>query len=49
MGFNYVKSIFLSRATGEEHVGDEGIGGHREKGTGIELEIMVREPGALRG
>lgn len=44
MGFSYVKSIFLSRATGEEHVG-----GHGEKGTGIELEIMVREPGALAG
>jgi hypothetical protein len=47
MGFSYVKSIFLSRATGEEHVGDKG--GHGEKGMGIELEIMVREPGALTG
>ena len=44
MGFKYVKSIFLSRAVGEEHVFD---GGHGEKGKGIELEIMVREPGTL--
>lgn len=44
MGFTYIRSIFLSRAVGEEHVSDEGEGGHGEKGRGIELEIMVREP-----
>ena len=44
MGFEYVRSIFLTRALGEEHVDDEGEGGHGEKGRGIELEIMVREP-----
>lgn len=49
MGFNYVKSIFLSRAVGEEHVCDEGMGGHGEKERGIELEIMVREPRILMG
>jgi hypothetical protein len=47
MGFEYVKSIFLTRAIGEEHVSDEGEGGHGEKGRGIELEIMVREPRVL--
>ena len=47
MGFNYVRSIFLSRAVGEEHVPDEGTGGHGENGRGIELEIMVREATTL--
>jgi hypothetical protein len=47
MGFEYVKSIFLMRAIGEEHVSDEGVGGHGEKGHGIELEIMVRESRTL--
>jgi hypothetical protein len=41
MGFRYVRSIFLSRAIGEETVSGEG---HGEGGRGIELEIMVREP-----
>lgn len=49
MGFEYVKSIFLTRALGEEHVSDEGEGGHGEKGLGIELEIMVREPKKFKG
>ena len=49
MGFNYVRSIFLSRAVGEEYVYDEGLGGLGEKGKGIELEIMVREPRTLKG
>ena len=49
MGFTYIKSIFLSRAVGEEHVPDEGERGHGEKGRGIELEIMVREPRTLKG
>lgn len=49
MGFNYVKSIFLLRAVGEEHVCDEGMGGHGEKEKGVELEIMVREPRILTG
>jgi len=47
MGFEYVHSIFLTRAMGEEHISDEGEGGHGEKGRGIELEIMVREPKTL--
>ena len=44
MGFEYVKSIFLTRALREGLLCDEGEGGHGEKGSGIELEIMVREP-----
>lgn len=49
MGFGYVKSVFLKRALGEEQGCDEGEGGHGEKGLGIELEIMVREPKKLKG
>ena len=49
MGFEYVKSIFLTRAVGEERVRDEGEGGHGEKGRGVELEIMVREPKKFKG
>jgi len=49
MGFEYVKSIFLTRALGEKHIPDEVEGGHGEKGMGIELEIMVREPKKFKG
>jgi len=49
LGFEYIKSVFLTRALGEGHVTDEGEGGHGEKGDGIELEIMVREPRMLNG
>jgi hypothetical protein len=49
MGFKYVKSIYLTRALGEDRVADQGKGGHGEMGKGIELEIMVREPPAKKG
>ena len=48
MGFTYVKTIYLTRALGEEHVLDEREGGHGKMGMGIALEIMVREPNATR-
>jgi hypothetical protein len=44
LGFHYVKTIYMTRAVGEEHIGDEGKEGHGEYGKGIALEIMVREP-----
>lgn len=49
MGFEYVKSVFLTRAVGEQHVNDGGEREHGEKGHGIELEIMVREPRTVKG
>jgi hypothetical protein len=42
MGFRYIKSIYLCRDVGMEAVLKEGEDG--ERGKGIELEIMVREP-----
>jgi len=49
LGFEYIKSVFLTRALGEKHVADEGEGGHGEKGRGIEMEIMIREPRVVNG
>lgn len=40
MGFEYVKSIYLTRESEDDVEG-------KEKGRGIELEIMVREPRLL--
>jgi len=48
LGFEYVQSVFLTRALGEEHIRDEGEGGHGEKGQGVELEIMIREPKKIK-
>lgn len=48
MGFRYIKSIYLCRHVVKETGGSDTPvvkeGEHREKGKGIELEIMVREP-----
>jgi hypothetical protein len=49
LGFTFAKSIFLTRALGEENFDDEDFGKHVEKGRGIELEIMVREPRLIKG
>jgi hypothetical protein len=49
LGFEYVKSVFLTRALGDDYVDDEGKGGQGEKGQGVELEIMIREPRTLKG
>jgi hypothetical protein len=39
-----VKTIYLTRALGEDNIDDELKGDHEEYGKGIPLEIMVREP-----
>jgi hypothetical protein len=56
MGFHYVRSIYLCRHIKHDIHGDVVAEdtvvrevGHGERGKGIELEIMVREPHVQKG
>jgi hypothetical protein len=56
MGFHYVRSIYLCRHIKQNTLGDTVAEEtvvkeeeHGERGKGIELEIMVREPRVQKG